>query len=191
MLALQRYRDVLLRDIEALDIAALDWQAAPQAVSIGTSLLHIAAVEFLVMSAVAMSRDDARPSPDRALWSALQPGFARELALSPNTGQPCSHYVDLLQQVRSASETALNADWRPLSLEQAQHTVLERLGLDPDQQRRLQAPLGLPLSIADGTRRESLILALIAHESYHRGQITQTKFLHRSGSLPFRAGKSV
>ena len=179
MLALQRYREVLLRDIEALDTAALDWQAAPQAVSIGTSLLHIAAVEFLVMSAVATAREDARLSPDRALWSALQPGFARELALSPCTGQPCSHYADLLQRVRSDSEAALNADWQPLSLEQAQQSALGQLGLDPDQQRRLQAPLGLPLSIADGTRRESLILALIAHESYHRGQITQSKFLHR------------
>jgi uncharacterized damage-inducible protein DinB len=179
MLALQRYREALLRDIEALDTGALDWQAAPQAVSIGTSLLHIAGVEFLVMSAVAMSRDDARPKPDRALWSALQPGFARELALSPCTGQSCSRYVDLLQQVRSASETVLSADWQPLSLEQAQQSVLGQLGLDPDQQRRLQATLGLPLSIADGTRREPLILALIAHESYHRGQITQSKFLHR------------
>ena len=179
MQALQRYREVLLRDIESLDTAALDWQAAAQAVSIGTSLLHIAAVEFLVMSAVAVHRGDAGAGPDRALWLALQPGFARELAQPPCVGQPRSHYTRLLQQVRSASETVLNADWQPLSLEQAQQTVLDRLGLDRDQQDRLQAPLGLPLSIADGTQRETLILALIAHESYHRGQITQGKFLYR------------
>jgi len=184
MQALQRYREVLLRDIEALDITALDWQAAPQAVSIGTSLLHIAAVEFLVINAVAIFGDDVRSQPDRALWSALQPGFARELALSPRTGQPCSNYVDLLQQVRSASETVLKTDWQPVSLEPALQIVLDRLGLDNHQQRQLQAPLGLPLSIADGTRRESLVLALIAHESYHRGQITQSKFLHRLAMQP-------
>jgi uncharacterized damage-inducible protein DinB len=173
------YREILLRDIAPLDVAALDWQAAPQALTIGTSLLHIAAVEFLVMGAVALQRADADHGPDRQLWQELRPGFARELALTPCRGQPRSHYTDLLQRVRHASEAILQREWAPVPLAQAQLALLERLQLDADQQRRLQTPLGLPLSIADGTRREPLILALIAHESYHRGQITQSKFLHR------------
>lgn len=176
----QIYREVLLRDIASLDVAALDWRPAAESITIGTSLLHIAAVEYLVIGAIELQRGRAGPSSDRSLWPMLQPGFARELQQAACAGRPCSFYTDLLQQVRSAGETVMKADWQALSLQQALKNLLVRLGLDPGQQQRLQAPLGLPLSIADGTHREPIMMALIAHESYHRGQITQSNFLYRT-----------
>lgn len=179
MQVLRHYREVLGRDVAGLDTAALDWRPTTAAVSIATILLHIAAVEYLVISAVTAQPEGMEPV-DRALWEALLPGFARELGLAPCTGRPLSHYTDLLGRVRGKTEALLADSWRPVDLEFAQQALLDRLELEPGQRDAVGAPLGLPMSIAEGGDKELVVLALIAHESYHRGHITQTKFLRRT-----------
>lgn len=179
MQALTQYRDVLLRDIASLDTATLDWQPVASAVSIGTGLLHIAAVEFLVMTSVALARDSSASAIDLDVWNALRPGFARELDEFPCQDKPLTHYLQWLERVRATTLVELARESRPIDLDQALSAVLAQLDLDPAKRDRLLAPLGLPFSVVAGAEPTSLVLVLIAHESYHRGQITQTAFRYR------------
>jgi uncharacterized damage-inducible protein DinB len=179
MQALQLYREVLLRDIAGLDTDALDWQPVAQATSIATGLLHIAAVEFLIVASIVRAQGRAANPFGQDAWRALRPGFARELGEPPCRGKPLAFYLSWLQQARDASLMAFARDWIPFDPDLALAATLDQLDLDPEQRRHLQMPLGLPFSAIDTARPDSLALALIAHESYHRGQITQSKFRYR------------
>jgi uncharacterized damage-inducible protein DinB len=176
---LRRHRDVLLRDIGALAPDALDWQARSRATSIGTMLLHIAAVEYLVITAVARTRDSTS-AIDHDLWQQLLPGFARELGIAAMRERPLTHYLALLGQVREVTEAVLCVPWQRLDLTDGAQRALDALAVPSEWRVPLSAPLGLPFTLADGERVDSLRFALATHESYHRGQITLTAFLRRS-----------
>ena len=174
---LRHHRAILERDIAGLEPAALDWRPTPQAVSIASLLLHIGAVEYISIAAVAGADGD-----DDALWPALRRGFERNLGIGPVAGQPLSHYSDLLTRVRRHTERVLEQPWRPVDIERAQREVLD--GLEPGDRRGLNAPLGLPVTVVGDAEKGLVVSALIAHEEYHRGQVTQTKFLGQRLASP-------
>ena len=97
-------------------------------------------------------------------------------------GQPLSHYSDLLTHVRRHTERVLEQRWRPVDIERAQREVLDRL--EPGERRDLNAPLGLPVTDVGEAEKGLVVSALIAHEEYHRGQVTQTKFLGQRLASP-------
>jgi hypothetical protein len=171
---LRDHRTVLERDIDALEPAALHWRPRPEALSIAALLLHIGAVEYVAMSAVAAAQCGG-DGFDRALWPALRHGFERNLGLPPAPREPLSHYSGLLTRVRHESEAVLEEPWQQMDVERAQRELLDVL--EPGPRQGVNAPLELPVAVVGEGDQQLVASALVAHEEYHRGQITLMKFL--------------
>src|SRR3954464_39537 len=103
---LEDTRSQLIANLARVPGKATDWEVVPGAITIGESLLHIAAVEFLFATALTSDADGPiRPE----LWRQVSGGFARELGIAPPRGRPVSAYLARLAEVREMTRTALAA----------------------------------------------------------------------------------
>jgi uncharacterized damage-inducible protein DinB len=156
----QLSRAILLSDLKGLSTETVDWSVAPGAVTIGSSLLHIIGFEHLLIAAV--EGKDVQWIIQQPGWQHFTPGFPRELNVSPPRGLPLDHYRDLL------------AEQEKLTIELLESMSSERLSLPSIfyADRKAFREDGL-----EKKENRQLLIALLQHEQYHRGQITLLKHL--------------
>jgi uncharacterized damage-inducible protein DinB len=143
-------RRVTKRYVEGLTVDQLSWYPNERVESIGTLLLHIAAVEFSWIQ-----EDIARrPMPEE--WII---GFPIRFNIAQIRGEPLSYFLEKLDRVREETRQIL-------------------AGLTDEDLRRPVVPLddtGKP--DAETYSIEWILYHLIEHEAHHRGQISQLKRL--------------
>lgn len=160
---LNRYqfrRATLYKDISNLCTEALDWKVAEKSTTIGTLLLHIAGVEDLAISSMKGIDIDQRWREPH--WSRLVPGFAIELNRERVSGFGVEYYIGILQEIESETVRYFQ-DLNQESLEKESPFYLEGKNLQPGCFEMLQ--------------NRSLLMSILQHEQYHRGQIMLLKFL--------------
>jgi len=148
---LEDVRRVTLRYVEGLDEAALSWTPQDNVESIGTLLLHIAAVERSWIG------EDIGRVPMGQEWMAA---FPIRFDLKQISGQPLTHFTAKLDTVRNESLAILR-------------------GLDDDDLSRMIEPLDNDGS-DQSFSIEWILYHLIEHEAHHRGQIALMKRLYEA-----------
>jgi hypothetical protein len=169
---LDETRSRLLRDLRRIRPGAVEWAPLPGARTIAESLLHIAAVEFIFTTALALRSGTEVPVD---LWDQLKGGLATEVGYDPPTRIALTECVERLERVRNLTRTAIEHDGTPLT-ESDLRLALETLrdfGADLPSERleallpKLAAHLGVgPIGVT-----------LTAHEEYHRGQVLYQNYL--------------
>lgn len=147
---LEDVRRSTLRYVEGLDAAQLSWHPSPEVESIGTLLLHIAAVEL------SWIQEDIRRAPMPDEWII---GFPIRFGLPQIQGKSLPYFVEKLDEVRNTTRSVLAT-------------------LNDDDLARAVTPLddaGNP--DASEYTIEWILYHLIEHEAHHRGQIAQLKRL--------------
>jgi uncharacterized damage-inducible protein DinB len=144
-------RTVTKRYIEDLKPEQLSWHPNPKVESIGTLLLHIAAVEF------SWILEDIFGRPMGAEWEIA---FPIRAGMSQVSGQPLLYFSDKLDavrgEVRSALATLTDAD-------------LDRVIIPQDS--------GVSAEEKPGYTIRWILHHLVEHEAHHRGQIAVMKRL--------------
>ncbi len=153
-------RTILLSDLKGLKTETFDWSVAPGAVTVGSSLLHIVGFEHLLVASI--KGEDVRRVTQQPGWHRFAPGFPRELKIPPPHGLPVEHYRDLLVEQGSVT-LGLLEKMTPERLDltsifYADRKIFQEDGLEKKENRQL-------------------LVALLQHEQYHRGQITLLKHL--------------
>ena len=97
---LEHSRGVLVRAINNLSTKEIDFLIFPDSKSIGELLLHVAAFEFLMVSASGLINKE---EPDLDIWHKLKPGFSREGGFPGPKGYPLDHYLRVLAEIRERS----------------------------------------------------------------------------------------
>lgn len=160
---LQRYqlrKATLYKDVSDLNITALDWKAAPKCTTIGTLLLHIAGIEDLKISS--MKGFDIHQRWQESDWSKLRPGFAIELKREGPQGHEVGYYINILQELEAKTiQYFQNLDRGTLM--ESSPFYIEGKDFQPGCFEILQ--------------NHALLMSILQHEQYHRGQITLLKFL--------------
>jgi hypothetical protein len=169
---IERTRDQLLRDLERVEPAAVDWAPVPGARTIAESLLHIAAVEFVFATALALR---AGLETRAELWEQLKAGLATEVGYEPPRQVGLLDCIDRLARVRGVSRSVVGSG--EVSVTEADvRSALETLrdrGADITAERLEE----LVPKLASHAGSGSVGLVLTAHEEYHRGQVLFQNFL--------------
>jgi uncharacterized damage-inducible protein DinB len=151
----------LLKSVEGLTVADLEWQPRPGRNTVGMLLEHVAQTEVFWMSVAAGAASDMA-SADRATRDVLGLGLADDgMPLAPDGRHPAvlagfdlARYVDLLQRGRSYLKTVASS-WRDADL--------------------------ASFCVYDGNEfgREWTLYHLLEHFAYHAGQVGLVLALRR------------
>lgn len=156
----QDLRGILFRDLRSATAELIDWRILSQAVTIGSTLVHITGLEYLIISAIqGYNVHEVWQNMD---WEKYRSGFPRELHSKIIKGQPLSYYLELLREVEEKTEQTCRA---------LTASCLERKVFFYREGKEFIAEELESISI----RR--LLMGLLQHEQYHRGQIMFLKFL--------------
>lgn len=140
---LQRTRAELLRQVQNLTPQQLSWHPDQRTESIGTQLLHIAAVEWGWVYG-----DILGGSPDKDYPGSWKEAAPFQLGVPQVTGKPLAYFTDRLQQDRDAILKALQ-------------------GLtDADLARIVTAT-----DTGDQSSIDWILFHLVEHEAHHAGQV--------------------
>ena len=172
-------RKVLIDALAKLADGDLDRKANKGAKTIGESLLHIAAFEFVSATAKSITKGGKVKS---TLWEKVAPGFAREAGFMPPTGLTLGAYASILKAVRAYSATVFTK-WPNVAKAPLTDHEIEITG---SALKQSASKMGFAGSYDDLIREmkgskmvhggnASVSAMLLSHESYHRGQI----FFHR------------
>ncbi|MEM9016451.1 MAG: hypothetical protein AAGC68_05510, partial [Verrucomicrobiota bacterium] len=183
--ALEHCSSVLRRVTVSMEDESMDWLVLPDAKSIGEIFLHMAAFEFLMISAI---KRKAGKEIDHELWQQLKAGFSREAGFDPPAGISKEDYFELIDVVRMKTRAFFEErDWEPKVPREnvdiaglAQELALKDTEVDPSVYDRLRKGVGTSF-VDDGAVLEGdsvdMHEILRLHETYHRGQITFQKYL--------------
>ena len=145
---LTEIRDGLLAQVADLTPEQLAWHPNPDTESVGTQLLHVAAVEWSWIFQDILGR----PDDDYLRW---EEAFPIRVGTPQVSGQPLSYYADRLARVRAAVRAVLR-------------------GMTDDDLSRLvgNAP---PEPGEEGASRlyaiDWILFHLVHHEAHHAGQV--------------------
>lgn len=160
-------RQTLYKDTRELTVSQLDWPGIDPSncVTAGSMLLHIAGFDNLVRSA--LEGCDLTSMIAGEDWKLrFEAGFPRELGIEPPKGNPIDYYLNLLdEETKATQEVLLNfgdilrlrTEWTDFYIDGRE---LQPDGFEPYRTRQL------PLHV-------------LMHDRYHRGQITQNKYVMR------------
>jgi uncharacterized damage-inducible protein DinB len=137
-------RQELLRHTASLTPDQLSWHPNEQVESIGTQLLHVAAIEW------SWSLEDifGRPAEEYDGWEEALP---IRLSLPQVRGKPLAYYTDRLDRVRQEVLQALR-------------------GLTDEDLSRL-VPVAPPEPVAEVYTADWALFHLVHHEAHHAGQV--------------------
>jgi hypothetical protein len=169
---IEETRSRLLRDLHRVPPAAGDWAPVPGARTITESLLHVAAVEFIFIAALALR---AGHEIRVQLWDQLKPGLATEVGYDPPQQVGLAGCIERLEQVRQVTRTVVGSDELMVTetdVRSALETLRDR-GADITGER-LEA---LVPKLASHVGVGSIGILLTAHEEYHRGQVLLQNYL--------------
>lgn len=164
-------RKILLSDLRGLPPSALDWKVRPDSVTIGSTLIHIAAIEYSVTTAL-IERRPPKEEWNTPMWKILRPGFHRKFPKEVSTEQSLQSLLRILEDVRRRFRETLvrMTDFR---MDETVEWYEDDHELEDERFRTY-------------TLRE-LLYRLIGHEQYHRGQLTFLKYLARRSHNRLRA----
>lgn len=174
---LDTHRSVLLGDLEGLSVDELDRRIFPETMSIATSILHTAAFEYLLTAAIRQAQGEPI---DSDLWEAVRYGFSRDLDLEQPTGHSLEYYTDVLAAVRSETDALIEDTGTTLPADLDFESLLLELGEAEADAESLAMIVSRKVTTG-GDGRLVLPVEITLHESYHRGQITFTKYLYGEG----------
>lgn len=170
-------RGMLIKDIRELSVDQLDWQITDTAVTIGSTILHIAGWEYLVLNTMRLGK----PSADfleSEEWAVYKAGFPRETASLVPQGYGIEFYSTHLEKTRRETKDYLLESDR--NLEEA---IFSFYGVedvyDQDGKGQYKSPKASDQLKKHLSIREAFI-NFVGHENYHRGQITLLKYLYRN-----------
>jgi hypothetical protein len=169
---LEETRSRLVRDLDRVRPAAAHWAPVPGARTIAESLLHVAAVEFVFTTALALRARTAVPVD---LWDQLKAGLATEIGYEPPRAVTLADCIERMERVRHLTRSVLDGDEAPLT-ETEIRSALQMLrdgGADLARER-LEA---LVPKLASHLGIGSVGTVLTAHEEYHRGQVLYQNYL--------------
>lgn len=140
---LQRTRAELLRQVEHLTPAQLSWHPNDTIESIGTQMLHVAAVEWSWIYG-----DILGGSPDNDYPGSWKEAAPIQLGVPQVSGKPLAYFTDRLQQDRDAILAALNG---------LTDTDLPRMITDEES--------------GDQFSVDWILFHLVEHEAHHAAQV--------------------
>ena len=168
---LHETRGRLKRDLRLVQPAAAEWTPVPGARTIAESLLHIAAVEFVFATALALRRSVEVPFE---LWDHLKAGLATEVGYDPPKRVSVADCIERLERVRNLTLTVIDDDALVTEIElRSALQSLHDAGADLPCERLDALVPKLSSHLGAGT----LGIMLTAHEEYHRGQILYQNYL--------------
>ena len=139
------------RYVEGLTAEQLSWYPNDKVESIGTILLHIAAIE------ISYIREDIMRQPMGEEWKIALP---IRFGIPQITGKELDYFTDQLDSAREETKTVLKS---------LTDTDLKRIitPLDPGEPQNTQIEFSI----------EYILYHIIGHEAHHRGQIAVQKRL--------------
>ena len=144
---LEDVRRATRRMVEGMTSAQVEWHPQSNVESIGTLLLHIAAVEF------SWIQEDIMHKPMGEEWMIA---FPIRFNMPQITGQPLGYFLGKLDSVRAETKTAL------------------RTLTDKDLERMV-SPQDEGTAATSSYSIEWILYHLIEHEAHHKGQIAVMK----------------
>lgn len=153
------YED-LVRDLSRICDEALDWKITPQAITIGSSVLHVLGYELMLVAA--LEGNDVTQIRTRVDWPQYECGFQKELGAPTPRGLPLAHYLSLIGARRKNTRRF----WE----ESAPKLLDGSTWFYRDGQEFKESGLCLE-------KNEALMTSILCHVRYHRGQITLLKYL--------------
>lgn len=191
---MNKHQDILLGDLESLPEENLHEKIFDDTMTVSASILHTAAFEFLLTSAIKADRGEEL---DTDLWERLEAGFPRDLGVEEpprdlqfkdesrrefidGTDQDLQYYMDILREVRAQTESVLRKEGTPKFEGIELEPVIEELVGSPEESAALSLSTESKLSSFEN-QPVDVRKAIVQHESYHRGQITFMKYLFSRG----------
>lgn len=193
---MNKHQDILLGDLESLPEENLHAKIFDDTMTISASILHTAAFEFLLTSAIKADRGEEL---DRDLWKRLEAGFPRDLNVEEpprdlrfkdeperefidNADHDLQYYMDVLREVRAQTESVLREEGTPKFEGVELEPVVEELVDSPEDSTGLALEVEAKLQSFED-QPVDVRKAIVQHESYHRGQITFMKYLFSRGII--------
>ena len=183
---IEHIRGILQRVVAGLGPDDLDRQVFPDSKTIGEILLHVAGFEHLIVTCAQWQRRPRLADAESA-WPLLKPGFAREAGFRPPRGHRLEDYLGWLSATRDRTLTFLADDAAPAIRAKdfpiaPVAAALHARHPDDDAACYRRLALGIQSSFADDGvvdhRGLVAVQALLGlHETYHRGQITLSKYI--------------
>jgi uncharacterized damage-inducible protein DinB len=163
----QEGRQTLEKDLQGLDVEALDWRGLdPEGVvTLGSQIIHIAGFDNLVRSAL-LGKDLTEVVRQPAWQERYSPGFPRELSVAPPAGKSLEYYLGILRAETEETVRVINAvdnlaiDLNGTTIFYEDGKEFQQIGLRPHNNREL-------------------FFYIPMHDRYHRGQITHQKYDYR------------
>ncbi len=172
----QLRRNSLISAVENLNIKQLDWRFNNNAITIGSSLLHIAGFEFL--TALAMKY---KVPPFSILsseeWKTYKCGYLRECKSMPPIGFHSEYYINLLIENRKIiyeliKSSKYNFDEKYFYF----YSTNDPFDVQSNGEFKDPKDHDKILSLSN----KLILMRLPQHDNYHRGQITLLKYLQVS-----------
>jgi hypothetical protein len=162
---LRRYsyrRETIYKDLAQLTVEQLDWQPAQACTTIGTLLLHIGGIEDLKIAS--MKGFDIHKRWQQSHWDKFRPGFAIELKISGPRGYSIGYYLEILRALQKNTSRYIRTIDQAM-LKKSSPFYIEGKDFQPGCFEELQ--------------NHALLISILQHEQYHRGQIMLLKFLYK------------
>lgn len=162
---LQRYtyrRETLYRDLAQLTVEQLDWRPVQACTTIGTLLVHIAGIEDLKIAS--MKGLAIHNRWQRSYWDKFRSGFAIELKIPGPQGYSIRYYLEILRTLQKNTSRYIRAIDQA-TLKKRSPFYIEGKDFQPGCFEELQ--------------NHALLISILQHEQYHRGQIMLLKFLYK------------
>ena len=162
---LRRYtyrRETLCRDLAQLTVEQLDWRPVQACTTIGTLLLHIAGIEDLKIASIKGLNIHKRWQQSH--WEKLRPGFAIELKIPGPQGHTIGYYLEILRTLQKNTYRYIRTIDQA-TLGRSSPFYIEGKDFQPGCFEELQ--------------NHALLISILQHEQYHRGQIMLLKFIYK------------
>lgn len=176
--ALEATRKEFVTGLNRVPEDILQWEVVPGATTIGETVLHVGGVEYLLAGSLLIA---SGWQPDPVLWTALKHGFARNAGFEPPSDLSSEGAIAILEQVRQLTyEAVATSGSENLAESSIRAAVAMVKATDPTADDEVYEELAKCVAakpLRQGSGLSDLPTTIVAHESYHRGQILFQSYL--------------